>query len=275
MVSWNLACLTNVALFWPIWAELARRWLDLGGYTHGPLVVAMFVWAARTGIRRDSYPMSTPRTSQRRLGLLLLAGLAAIASLFAAARFEMGAEAMLPMLIAASAFVMFEYRLARSLAAAALLLYFTIPVWEPLGEPLRQMTVTVASKAIELAGWPAFIEGSTIYLPDGIVEVAEGCSGLKYFVAACCVAYFIAYTAGASALRGVLVVFSFAVAAIVANWVRVTALVGIAYQSAMQSSLMESHNTFGWVLFGLFLLPLILVADRLARPLVRRSRLQA
>src|SRR5690606_37229365 len=47
---------------------------------------------------------------------------------------------------------------------------------------------------------------------------------------------------------------------LIANWIRIFLLILIGYQTKMETPLMADHETFGWVIFGLLILPAIYFA---------------
>jgi exosortase len=197
------------------------------------------------------------------LAAIVLFLLAVVGKVFQEARFEAAAELLLPLSVACCAFCLFDRKTAASLASVSALLLFSVAIWDTLSIPLRDLTVLITSSVVSLAGWPALITGADIILPDGTVRIEEGCSGLKYFVAASCLGYFSAIINNLNSLKTFVVVLVFIAAALLGNWLRVTLLVAVAHYTELQSPLLESHNSFGWVLFGVLLIPTILICDRI------------
>src|SRR5262249_57048531 len=74
------------------------------------------------------------------------------------------------------------HAIALRMAAPLAWLYFAIPVWEYLVPLLQLMTVSVTEVFLRLLHIPAVIDGFHVTLPTGSFQVAEGCSGRRYFV---------------------------------------------------------------------------------------------
>src|SRR5690606_34589281 len=107
---------------------------------------------------------------------------------------------------------------------------------------------------------PAIIDGNSIYIPFGHILIADGCSGLRYFVIALAIGYIISYLNRYNEKRLLVVLAAAAAIGLLANWIRIFILILVGYQSEMQSSLMGDHEMFGWILFGLLCLPAIYFA---------------
>ncbi|MDX1473481.1 MAG: exosortase [Reinekea sp.] len=133
------------------------------------------------------------------------------------------------------------------------LLLLAIPVWDILVAPLQSLTTVAATFLVKLFSVSAFIEGNQFTLPAGVVYIAGGCSGLAFFLMALTLSAINAINRRYPLLFGFMTIALFASMAIVGNWIRVTALILIAYYSEMQSPLVSDHALFGWLIFaGLF-----------------------
>lgn len=129
--------------------------------------------------------------------------------------------------------------------AAMPLIFVLIPV-------LRAMTVFAVTQAVQVFGILAFIEGNLIHMATGVIEIADGCSGTKYFHTAVVLALVVQ---GFDLSRqSVFKVFALLMAAaILANWVRVFVLVVWAYHTSVTDPLILDHDWLGWVVFALFM----------------------
>jgi hypothetical protein len=52
---------------------------------------------------------------------------------------------------------------------------------------------------------------------------------------------------------------------LIANWVRVTSLILIGYQSKMQSELVADHETFGWIIYMVIAIPAVIIMNYIER----------
>lgn len=146
-----------------------------------------------------------------------------------------------------------------------LLPIFAIPIWDQLTNPLVNLSGFVVGEMVRLIAIPAVIDGNSIFVPDGEIIIADGCSGLRYFTISLAIAYLISYLNGYSFKNLTALLLIAACIGLVTNWLRIFILVIIGYQTKMQSPLMSDHEYFGWVLFALIAFPAIYFA-----PVVKR-----
>lgn len=137
------------------------------------------------------------------------------------------------------------------------LLVFTIPIWSELTDLLVSASSTMVGHAVKLSNLTALIDGSSIFLPYGTIHIADGCSGLRYFTIALLMGYTLALINQYSPLRTFVTIAIAIMLGLLANWLRIYLLVLIGYYTEMQSSLMEDHETFGWIIFACILIPSI------------------
>lgn len=141
-----------------------------------------------------------------------------------------------------------------------LLPIFAIPVWDQLTNPLVNLSGFIVGEMVRLIAIPAVIDGNSIFVPDGEIVIADGCSGLRYFTISLAIAYLISYLNGYSLKKLSMMLAIAACIGLVTNWLRIFILVIIGYQTQMQSPLMSDHEYFGWILFALIAFPAIYFA---------------
>ena len=116
----------------------------------------------------------------------------------------------------------------RAIAFPLAFLAFCLPIpltfTEQIHWQLRQIVTAGTAAMVPWFGIPVFVEGTTLHMATGAVEVADACSGFATLYAAVAVACLTAYSS-ASSTRRVLVLASAIPLAIGANLLRVTALV--------------------------------------------------
>ncbi len=143
-------------------------------------------------------------------------------------------------------------------------LYFALPQWWVINTPLQELTAEVANALVWSTGVPAYVEGNSFHLPAGIVEVANGCSGLNYLVVALALALFQGLSYLQSWKLRWRLLAAAAVVALLSNWLRVYALIVIGYATDMQHYLIRvDHLYFGWVLFLVCMWPVFVYAARI------------
>jgi len=116
----------------------------------------------------------------------------------------------------------------RAIAFPLAFLAFALPIplafTEQIHWQLRQLTTAATAVAIPWFGIPVFVEGTTVHLANGALQIGDACSGFSTLYAAAAVACLTAYTTSSSRRR-VLVLLSAAPIAILSNMVRVAGLI--------------------------------------------------
>lgn len=134
---------------------------------------------------------------------------------------------------------------------------FAIPIWDQLTDPLVNLSGFVVGKMVQVINIPANIDGNSIFIPSGHIVIADGCSGLRYLVISLSLGYIISYLNHYTLGKIALVLLVSSILALIANWLRIFILVIVGYQTNMQSSLMNDHEIFGWILFVIISFPAI------------------
>lgn len=255
----------GIFLAWslPVLASLNRQWW-ISTIENGYPVVAMAVYLAVLAVR-DRVP--GPLQVDWR-GLLVFAATTVLIAFAIATDVQVIFQFVWPLAALAFAWSLGGPLLARRLIPAAGMLYFTIPIWldfyavlpwlPTLTQVLQALTTAVTSTLLELSGIPAFIDGNSVELSVGTFEIVEGCSGRAYFLVAIELAYFYCFFALSNVRHRLVFGAIAAVLALLTNWLRVYIIIVIGYTSDMQHSLVYDHETFGWLLYFLVVVPLLL-----------------
>jgi exosortase len=239
---------------------LVRNTWSTLGYSHGPLVALIslvLIWRVGTELR------PTSRVSIVPIFLLLSALTAWVAARFA---FIDLAQQLLAIGLAGLAlWCAYGLQPAMRFAFPVGFAVFAIPVWDFFIDPLQRVTTHANELALAAFGIPAHITGNVIAVPAGTFEIADGCSGLHFFIAALAVSSLHAYLQRYT-LRWSLVTVAMAVAlALVTNWIRVLVIIWRGNATAMQTSLIDHHYWFGWYLFAGALVVFFLIVGRFPR----------
>ena len=260
LAPFGLLLLAALLAFWPTLFAFHERWASSElGYSHGYPVLALSLYALYE--RRGNFYQA--------MGSPILLGLVALIVLslgwfFAnVIQVRIGQQILLPLVILAWVGAVFGLKALRVVAIPLALIYLAVPFWDFLTTPLRVATVAVVQSLLEMAALPALIDGYFISVPGGKFVVAGGCSGLNYVLTSLTlgVFYSLLYLKTFSRrLSFILVCVAFS---LIVNWVRVFALVLIGLYTDMQSEMVHDHETFGWVLFTIVLIPMFWIASRL------------
>jgi exosortase len=157
---------------------------------------------------------------------------------------------LMPIFIAALAMVfglksVWNYRVLLALPI------YLIPVWDFINDYLVFLSSSVVAEMVRAVKLPALINGNNIQIPSGHIVIADGCSGLRYFIISLCLAHTISYMNGYKEKGLLSCLLLAALLGLITNWVRIFLLICIGYSTDMKSSLMEDHEAFGWVLFAI------------------------
>ncbi|MBU2863966.1 archaeosortase/exosortase family protein [Reinekea forsetii] len=171
-------------------------------------------------------------------------------------------QVALPMAIFSLALPLVGMKLGLRLIPTFLLMSLAIPVWDVVNPILRALTTEAATFLVRLVGITAYIDGFSFTLPYGTVVIAGGCSGLAFFMMALSLSGINAFYRKLTVKHALISIAILVVLSVVGNWLRVTALIMIAYYSKMQHSLVYEHGSFGWWIFaGIFFLYLWLIRN--------------
>lgn len=174
---------------------------------------------------------------------------------------------LLPILYCMIAFV-FGMKTLWRLRFLLIMPLFVLPVWDYLNNPLIELSSIVVGEMVRAIKIPALIDGSSIFIPAGHIMIADGCSGLRYLIISLALGYTISYLNGYKEKGLALSLLIAAILGLIANWLRIFILILIGYYSEMESSLMQDHEIFGWILFSAICFPAIYFA-----PVVKQAHL--
>lgn len=252
--------LAVVGLYWPSVASLWQRWQPDPSYSHGVLVVAVSAWLVWREARAGRLSGATPSyAALAALPLLGFAWLLAMAGSVAIVQWL-----LLPALLFAVAWALFGRRAFSRLWFPIGFMLFAIPVWDWLKPLLQDITTWVVGVALMLLRVPAHLDGYRVMLPAGSFEIVEGCSGMHYFLVSLtlgCLYGWLWYQRLAPTLKLLCVALGVAV---IANWIRVFAVIYAGYLSDMQHFLVQvDHYYFGWVMYLLLSAPVLWYARSL------------
>jgi exosortase A len=258
-----------IALYWPTIQSLVMVWEDTARttYTHGYLIVAISLWLgwrARAELARPDPQGWTPR--ERVLLAMLLTAVVLAWQIAYRAGIQLGAELLLPLLLAVAVLSLFGRHAARASVAPLVYLLFAIPFWDFFTPYAQWATTRVAQVLLRVSGVPAYFQGNRVQIPAGEFEISGGCSGLHYMIVALALAVFLGEMRRDGwklRLRWCVIAF---VAALIVNWLRVFVIILAGHLTHMEHYLVrESHYGFGWVMFLLVIITLF-AAERRAPP---------
>ncbi|WP_166268434.1 exosortase/archaeosortase family protein [Marinobacter caseinilyticus] len=271
-----------MVLCFPTWFRLIQEWTKWEqSLAHGLptflLYLGLFTIHPPTRTDSDNRQSDQRQTAIEGLGLLTVVLVWAILELI---RIDTLAYLMLPVVLLAVTATLLGYKPTVVFLPYVLLLSLSLPIWADLIPALVKISSAVVSTWVAGFGVTALIEGSNITLPFGRLIIANGCSGIGYLAISILLASTISILNDYKAKGWLIMICGAVLLALLINWVRITALVLIAYYSDMKSDLVANHELFGWLLFAAFVIPITMVIPAHTRhhntpatpPIVTRNR---
>jgi exosortase len=237
---------------------LLSRWLKFDqSLSHGLPTAGIFIFLLWR-ITAKSGAQDSSRTSWL---LSIALGLLSISwYLFESINLQLASAALLLALFTLYIASSFSLTTARQLLPLIAMFLFAIPLWSELTDFLVELSSLIVGSLVDLIGITAIIEGNNILIPSGIIQIAEGCSGLRYLTISLLLAYVVCLLNGYNFRQSLAALALAALLGLMTNWIRISALVIIGYHTNMQSPLMHDHEMFGWILFAVIILPALYLA---------------
>jgi EpsI family protein len=235
--------------------DLLDEWWSTGSYNHGLLGLALALYVIWT--KREVF--ASPQGNI--LALLLLSATSLL--LLLASLASIGQLQMLSLFLVIITLLLsfYGFQSINKLLLPLVMILLVLPIWNVLQIPLREISTWVSFHSVDLLGFEIIRQGYKLITPGGTFIVEEACSGLSFFLASALYAVFVAQINHLSR-QATLVFFAFAVAvAIVANWIRITVIVIVGSQTAMQHFIVQDHLTFGWMVFAACFVSVIIIGN--------------
>ena len=247
---WALVIAGLALLYVPTYVELARTLWREDAYAHGPIVLGVFCWLAwrlRHELVRAPAPMPVTGSVLFACGLLLyLVGRTQSLPVFEVASHIPVIAGLILMLAGARALRHFGF--------ALLFLVFLIPlpgfVMDAITVPLKSLVSSSVEWILSTAGYPVERSGVVLTLDGHDMLVADACSGLNSIFSLFALALLYTHvTRPHRVSRTVLLLAGIVPIAIIANILRVTALVLITHHLGDDAAQGFLHGFAGMVVF--------------------------
>lgn len=242
-----------VVLYGPTVAWLFDRWtMSVWHHAHGlfiPPIVGYFAY-------QELKPLAHLPAGSSAWGFLFLMPALALHALDAGMHTQLLSAAALLLALPGLSLLLLGVRRTRAIAFPLAFLAFALPIplafTEQIHWQLRQVVTFVTAAAVPWLGIPVFVEGTTLHLARGALQIADACSGFSTLYASIAVACLVAYSTPSPGRRA-LVLLSAVPLAIGANLLRVVGLVLLVvwYGSEMLDTFL--HPLSGMLTFALAL----------------------
>lgn len=247
-------------IFYPGWESLFTIWKAVPGYSQG-LVLGPLSLALIINQYRNVKPFEDPVPTPLLTGLAVFCAVYLFGVLTATQVIKSAAAVILMALVLLGVFGVKRWR---NLILPLALMGTTISFWGILNGTLQTAVAQFCSVAYNLIGRAVYLQGDTVFVPAGRFEIEAGCSGLHYLLVAIAFATLYAKANLRSLLAYMLLVIASVVLAILTNWVRVLVIVLAGDLSNMTHYLVTvDHYWFGWGLFALSLIPILMIGSRI------------
>ncbi|EGV51903.1 transmembrane exosortase EpsH [endosymbiont of Riftia pachyptila (vent Ph05)] len=258
------ALLVPFVAYYPSLERLVELWSDKGSVlSHGFLLFPISLYLFYQALRQTAPGL---RIQPSLLGISFLLGATLLWLLAGLVYIESVQQAAFVLVLLGVVVSLLGVRQALPFFFPILLLLSVVPVWQVLTPYLQTASAIVSAQLLDVTGFTTVREGYLILIPDGVFEVEEGCSGLKYQLTAVTIAFLYAKVNGFN-LRQMLIYAVIASGmAFLANIVRIYSVVAIGYFTGMQNPVVQDHDTLGWVVFALFIFVLLVYLGRLFPP---------
>ena len=243
-------------LYAPTVLWLFDRWtLSVWHHAHGLLILPVVGYF----VLQELKPLAAlPRTGSA-WGFVILVPALLLHALDAGMHTQLLSAVALLMALPGFSLLLLGVPRTRAILFPLAFLAFALPI--PLGFTeaihlqLRHIATAGTSAIVPLFGIPVFVEGTTLHMATGALQVADACSGFSTLYAALAVACLTAYTVPSTG-RKLLVLAAAAPLAILANLIRVVLLVLLVVWEGQDILETWVHPASGMLTFALAL-PLI------------------
>ncbi len=247
---------------WTEWAAFFTLWFDSLIYNHGFIVFAGTLFL----LFKRKKALSQLRPQGSLFALVCLAGSVAALILAQTADIRFVQLFVTPFVILFWGWAIWGKAFAKTAGGPIMLLLFAVPFWDDFSPPLQHLTVFFNEILLNIADVPAEIKEFYITLEVGVFLVEGGCSGIRYLIVGLFLATFYGQLFYNSHLKTITLIVLAALLSMLANWIRVFGIIIAGHYTGMETSLVEDHETFGWIVFVIVaLIPILLIAKKLER----------
>ena len=245
-------------LSWDSVTAMVTTWYNISAYNHGFIifpVAAYLAWERRWRLRELHLQPCWP-------GLLVVTGFALLWLLSRGASLLEGEQFAYIGILQGLILTIMGRKIFRALILPILYLLLMVPTGTFLLPALQTVATWLTVQLLQLTNIPFFVEQYHIQLPVGAFVVAPGCAGLNFIFSSLALSIVYAelmYTGWRRKLAAILIAVG---AAILANGVRIFAILWLAEISNNQLAIVDDHILYGWGFFFIVLLLMMWIGGK-------------
>lgn len=249
-----------IALYYASIASAVTLWATRATYNHGFIILPIslyLVWERRT-------LLASLKPTPSVLGLLVVAGFGLAWLVASAAGIAEGQHLALVGMIQGFLLAILGLGLFRTMLLPIMYLWLMVPTGGFLYPVLQSVATYITAQLLLLSQVPTYVEGFDIHVSVGLFHIAEGCAGLNFILASLALAPLYAYFMYQSMIKRIAAVAVMVVVAMIANGVRIYAIIALAQFTDRKIDIVDDHLVYGWGFFALVLLATAWVGMRYA-----------
>ena len=242
-------------------ASMAEIWANSAAYAHGPIAIVMALSIIlQTSSNRTAAPRPWPAALIAVCGASLILAGGRVFDIQIVEHF-----AFIALLIAGAALI-FGAERARAWAGGFAFAFFCVPFGESAIPFLQAITTSLATIFLALSAVPFTSDGNIITTGVATFHVAPGCAGLGGVLMSLMVSTLFSLAAFSTWRQHALMLSAGITLALVANGLRVFAIIALAQNFGGDWQGLHDHAFMGWLFNGAAIALLVLFGARLSRP---------
>ncbi|WP_316365798.1 exosortase C-terminal domain/associated protein EpsI [Candidatus Thiodiazotropha sp. CDECU1] len=238
-------------------------------YTHGLLLlpISLFLFYNEWKSTRDNFSIKF-----RPFSALLLISLSILWFISESIHIQISSQILFILILCFYIYSLFGIRQTLRLSFTILILLSSVPLWSIFSAPLQLPTAIIVDHLLKLTGYTSFQESFYIHIPEGIFEIGDTCSGLRYQIAAITTTILYVFFSKYTLKISIICIIIASIVAFISNVIRIYIVVLSGHYTNMTHSLLEDHIWLGWLVFGIFFLAYLVFLGRIDNRLSVETR---
>lgn len=237
--------------------DAAKIWWVSEIYSHGFFILPATVYLIWR--KREELAKSSPTPAYWAVPIILIFSLLYIIGI--AGDIGLFKHAAVFSILPLSIWLIYGTNIIKIILFPLVFILFSIPFGEEFIPVLQKITADISVWMLKSIGIPIFRNGLYIEIPNGRFVVAEACSGVRFFVGATVFGAIYAYINYRSRKKQFIYFAVALIVPIIANSIRVSAIILIGYISGMKYATGTDHLVYGFVFFAIVIMLLVFIGN--------------